>query len=369
MGKWLVGLTLEHYGEKRNKKMKRYKNLYTQIITLENIHKAIDKAARGKKHRKSVQKVLQNRHYYAKSVQERLLGQKPLLEPTTRKIKRENGKDRELEIAPFYPNQIAHHAVANIIEPLLLKSLNTQSAACIKGRGVDYALKRAKRYARIYTHYLQVDIRKFYANIDRELLLAQISRKIADKKTLELLRTLLHSPQPKGLSLGSYLSAILGNFYLRELDYPACKGVKVLRYADDIVAFSSSKLALWQHFHTLQAKTQALGLELHKIKLKPIAQGLDFLGVKLYADFVLLRARNAKKIKALAKIKRVGGKEFARIFSFYGFYQRACCFNLFSKVFKELKPKIKAYCKRERIAYPLKGHCFYRRSPRLFSLG
>lgn len=326
--------------------MKRYKNLYTQIITLENINQAIDKAARGKKHRKSVQKVLQNRHYYAKSVQERLLGQKPLLETTTRKIKSENGKDRELEIAPFYPNQIAHHAVANIIEPLLLKSLNTQSAACIKGRGVDYALRRAKRYARIYTYYLQVDIRKFYANIDRELLLTQISRKIADKKTLELLRTLLHTLQPKGLSLGSYLSAILGNFYLRELDYPACKGVKVLRYADDIVAFSSSKQALWQHFHTLQAKTQALGLELHKVKLKPIAQGLDFLGVKLYADFARVRTRNAKKIKALAKIKRVGGKEFARIFSFYGFYQRACCFNLFSKVFRKLKPKIKAYCKR-----------------------
>ena len=304
--------------------MKRYKNLYEQIITLENIHQAIDKAARGKKHRKSVQKVLQNRTYYAKSVQARLLGQKPLLEPTTRKIKQEFGKDRELEIAPFYPNQIAHHAVANIIEPILLKSLSTQSAACIKGRGVDYALKRAKRYARIYTHYLQVDIRKFYANIDRELLLAQISRKIADKRALELLRALLHSPNTtKGLSLGSYLSAILGNFYLRELDYPACKGVKVLRYADDIVAFSNSKQALWQHFHTLQAKTQALGLELHKIKLKPITQGLDFLGVKLYADFALLRARNAKKIKTLARIKRVGVKEFARIFSFYGFYQRA----------------------------------------------
>lgn len=350
--------------------MKRYKNLYEQIITLENIHKAIGKAARGKKHRKAVQKVLQNRAYYAKSMQARLLGQKPLLEPTTRKIKRENGKDRELEIAPFYPNQIAHHAVANIIEPILLKSLNTQSAACIKGRGVDYALKRAKRYARIYTHYLQVDIRKFYANIDRELLLAQIARKIADKRALELLRTLLHSPNtpktPRGLSLGSYLSAILGNFYLRELDYPACKGVKVLRYADDIVAFSNSKQALWQHFHTLQARTRELGLELHKIKLKPITQGLDFLGIKLYADFALLRARNAKKIKALARIKRVGVKEFARIFSFYGFYQRACCFNLFSKVFRELKPKIKAYCKDAHIAYPLKGLCFYRRSPRLF---
>lgn len=352
--------------------MKTYKNLYAKIITLENINQAIDKAARGKKHRKSVQKVLQNRAYYAKSVQDRLLGQKPLLEPTTRKIKRENGKDRELEIAPFYPNQIAHHACANIIEPLLLKSLNTQSAACIKGRGVDYALKRAKRYAKDYKYYLQVDIRKFYANIDRELLLSQISRKIADKRALELLRALLHSPNTqstkstKGLSLGSYLSAILGNFYLRELDYPKQKHIKVLRYADDIVAFSNSKLALWQHFHTLQEHTKQLGLELHKIKLKPIAQGLDFLGVKLYADFALLSARNAKKIKALARIKRVGAKEFARIFSFWGYYHRAACFNLFSKVFRELKPKIKAYCKREGIAYPLKGLCFYRREPRLF---
>lgn len=347
--------------------MKTHKNLYEKIISLENINRAIDKAARGKKHRKSVQKVLQNRTYYAKSVQARLLGLKPLLEPTTRKIKRENGKDRELEIAPFYPNQIAHHACANIIEPLLLKSLSTQSAACIKGRGVDYALKRAKRYTKRYQYYLQVDIRKFYANIDRELLLAQIARKIADKQSLELLRELLHS-QSKGLSLGSYLSAILGNFYLRELDYPKQKGIKVLRYADDIVAFSNSKQALWQHFHTLQAHTKQLGLELHKIKLKPITQGLDFLGVKIYTDFARVRARNARKIKALKKIKRVGGREFARIFSFWGYYHRAACFNLFSKVFRELKPKIKAYCKRAGIAYPLKGLCFYRREPRLFSL-
>lgn len=347
--------------------MKSYKNLYTQIISLENINRAIDKAARGKKHRKSVQKVLQNKAYYAKSVQERLLGLKPLLEPTTRKIKRENGKDRELEIAPFYPNQIAHHACANIIEPLLLKSLSTQSAACIKGRGVDYALKRAKRYTKAYKYYLQVDIRKFYANIDRELLLAQIARKIADKQAIELLRELLHS-QSKGLSLGSYLSAILGNFYLRELDYPQERGIKVLRYADDIVAFSDSKQALWRHFHTLQARSSALGLELHKIKLKPITQGLDFLGVKIYTDFARVRARNARKIKALKKIKRVGGREFARIFSFWGYYHRAACFNLFSKVFRELKPKIKAYCKRAGIAYPLKGLCFYRRTPRLFSL-
>ena len=232
---------------------------------------------------------------------------------------------------------------------------------------MDYALKRAKRYAKSHKYYLQVDIRKFYANIDRELLLAQISRKIADKQALELLRTLLHSPiSTKGLSLGSYLSAILGNFYLRELDYPNQKGIKVLRYADDIVAFSDSKQALWQHFHTLQAKARELGLELHKVKLKPIAQGLDFLGVKLYADFALLRARNARKIKALARIKRVGAKEFARIFSFWGYYHRAACFNLFSKVFRELKPKIKAYCKRAGIAYPLKGLCFYRRAPRLF---
>ena len=347
--------------------MKTHKNLYEKIISLENINRAIDKAARGKKHRKSVQKVLQNRTYYAKSVQARLLGLKPLLEPTTRKIKRENGKDRELEIAPFYPNQIAHHACANIIEPLLLKSLSTQSAACIKGRGVDYALKRAKRYTKRYQYYLQVDIRKFYANIDRELLLAQIARKIADKQSLELLRELLHS-QSKGLSLGSYLSAILGNFYLRELDYPKQKGIKVLRYADDIVAFSNSKQALWQHFHTLQAHTKQLGLELHKIKLKPITQGLDFLGVKIYTDFARVRARNARKIKALKKIKRVGGREFARIFSFWGYYHRAACFNLFSKVFRELKPKIKAYCKRAGIASPLKGLCFYRREPRLFSL-
>ena len=69
-GKWLVGFKLEHYGEKRNKKMKTYKNLYTQIISLENINQAIDKAARGKKHRKSVQKVLQNRAFYAQSVQQ-----------------------------------------------------------------------------------------------------------------------------------------------------------------------------------------------------------------------------------------------------------------------------------------------------------
>ena len=246
----------ENYGENRNKgsTIKTHKHLYEKIISLENIQLAITKASRGKLKRASVQRVLKDRELYAKKVQDKLMGKDlKLLEPTTKKTRLENGKARELAISPFYPNQIIHHALANIIEPLLLKTLSTQTCACIKGRGVDYGLKRVKRYAKVYRYYLKCDIAKFYAHINLAILHKQIARNISCARTLAL----------------------------------------------------------------------------------------------------------------IAKV--LGAKEFARIFSYYGYMQRASCFNLFSKILRVIKHKIKAYCKKAHIAYPLKGLCFYRREPRLLA--
>ncbi|STO96236.1 Retron-type reverse transcriptase [Helicobacter canis] len=359
----------ENYGENRNKgsTIKTHKHLYEKIISLENIQLAITKASRGKLKRASVQRVLKDRELYAKKVQDKLMGKDlKLLESTTKKTRLENGKARELAISPFYPNQIIHHALANIIEPLLLKTLSTQTCACIKGRGVDYGLKRVKRYAKVYRYYLKCDIAKFYAHINLAILQKQIARNISCARTLTLIAKVLGANQ-KGLDLGSYLSALFGNVYLRDIDRAHTKGVKLVRYADDIVLFSDSKRDLWRSFGNIKRALQDLGLQAHKVCLRPMRSGLDFLGVVSFESFARVRKATAKRIKDLARLKRVGAKEFARIFSYYGYVKRASCFNLFSKILRVIKHKIKAYCKKAHIAYPLKGLCFYRREPRLLA--
>ena len=49
--------------------MKTYKHLFEQLVTTENIQRAIVRASKGKQQRRDVQHVLQNQIYYVQAIQ------------------------------------------------------------------------------------------------------------------------------------------------------------------------------------------------------------------------------------------------------------------------------------------------------------
>ena len=48
---------------------------------------------------------------------------------------------------PYYPDRITHHAIMNVLEPIWVSIFNSDTYACIKGKGIHAAVKKVKRRA------------------------------------------------------------------------------------------------------------------------------------------------------------------------------------------------------------------------------
>jgi RNA-directed DNA polymerase len=84
-----------------------------------------------------------------------------------------------------------------------------------------------------------LDIKKFYPNIDHQILKQLLRRKFKDEDLLWLLDEIIDSAP--GLPIGNYLSQYFANFYLTYFDHwiKEVKGVEYyFRYADDLVILS-----------------------------------------------------------------------------------------------------------------------------------
>lgn len=101
-----------------------------------------------------------------------------------------------------------------------------------------------------YNSFIKIDIKNFYDNIDHQIILKEIKKKIKDKSVLSLVEKALTNPtvaegkrnaEPEvpsvGVPQGVSISNILANIYLLEVDkrISSFKGVKYFRYVDDIL--------------------------------------------------------------------------------------------------------------------------------------
>ncbi len=276
--------------------MKRINNLYNQIISIENLQLADEKARKGKTRSYGVLK-------HDKSREQNILDLHKMLKEGTYKTSpydifiKKTPKIRKIYRLPYFPDRIAHHAVMNIMEPIWYKVFSVNSYSCIKGRGIHQALVDLKRYLKKDpegTKYcLKIDIKKFYDNIDHDILKAIIRKKIKDVRLLTLLDEVIDSAP--GVPIGNYLSQYFANLYLTYFDHwlKEVKGVKYyLRYADDIVILASNK----EFLHSLFKDMDRYLREELKLEIKgnwqifPVEdRGIDFVGYVFFHKYVLLR--------------------------------------------------------------------------------
>lgn len=314
--------------------MKRINNIYPLICRLENLQLADQKASKGKAkqygilaHQKNteanllqLQTVLQNKTYQTSPY-------------TTFKVY--EPKERDVYRLPYFPDRIAHHAIMNILEPIFVKCFTADTYSCIKGRGIHAAangVKRALNDVENSTYCLKLDIKKFYPNIDHDILKALLRRKFKDNDLLWLLDEIIDSAE--GVPIGNYLSQYFANFYLTYFDHwlKEIKQVKYyFRYADDIVILSSNKKQL----HALLYKIKAYLSEELKLVVKenyqvfPVkARGIDFVGYKFYHTHTLLRKSIKKRFARM--LKRNPNK--ASIASYQGWTNHCNSINLKRKL-------------------------------------
>jgi RNA-directed DNA polymerase len=288
--------------------MKRFSNLYQQICSTENIECADILARKGKSNQPGVIKHLRTREQNLLLLQQTLT-RKEYKTSSYSIFKIYETKEREIYRLPFFPDRIVHHAIMNILEPIFVSTFTRDTYSCIKLRGIHAAanaVKKALRNAEETEYCLKLDIRKFYPNVDHDILKQLLRKKFKDVDLLNLLDEIIDSAT--GLPIGNYLSQYFANFYLTYFDHwlKEIKKVKhYFRYADDIVILHHEK----NYLHKLFAEIENyLSVQLHltvksNYQVFPIAaRGIDFVGYKFFHTHTLLR----KSIK----------KNFARMIAF-----------------------------------------------------
>ena len=224
-------------------------------------------------------------------------------------------KLRKIEKSKYIDRIVHRFVVDNFLEPYFVPTFVNTSYACLKGRGMHRACldvqKAMKHLSRTWKQYyiLKMDVRKYFQNIDKDILYKILNRKIQDNKLLWLLKEIIYSNEgKKGLAIGNYTSQMFANIYLNEIDQYVKNNLKCkyyFRYLDDSIAMfktkEEAKIALERITVFLKDR---LELELNeKTQIFKNTQGINFCGYKINEN--RLKIRDKRKEETKEKSKRV----------------------------------------------------------------
>lgn len=319
--------------------MKRVGFLFEKITDVQNCRLAIIEAAKGKRKKKYVKDILKNVDVYAVNLAMRL-STGDFVSPYKEKTVKDglSGKERMIQVPAFYPDQCAHHAIIQVLMPIILKSSYHWSCANIPNRGIDRAcigIERATRQDPKHSKYcVKMDIKKFYPSVDHEVLIGVLERKIKDKKALGILEKVIRSCD--GLPIGNYTSPWFAELLLQPLDHFITSHDAVhhyVRYADDIVLIGPNKRKLRKVMYDIMdfLKDYKLSVkdnyQLFRIYNNGRGRKIDFVGKCFGINITTVRKRRAlafmrqsRRIQKLQQLgKPVSFKQAA------GFLSRASC--------------------------------------------
>jgi retron-type reverse transcriptase len=295
--------------------VKTHGGLFARIVEIENLRRAMEAAARGKRDRAAVARFLNE----ADEELPRLRHELESGEYTPRRYRQFrvcDPKPRTISCADFR-DRVVHHAVCDVIGPLIERRFLFDTYACRKGKGTHRATARAQELARRSKHFLKLDVASFFDSVDHEILLELLARQFREPPLLTLLETFVRAPMAgvppgKGLPIGNLTSQWFANLYLDGADHLVKETLRIpgyVRYMDDMLLFADSKAALWMAHDALVrflADERRLNLKTAATRLAPCAEGIPFLGMRVFpGTWRLQRGR------FLRTRRRVHGKERA----------------------------------------------------------
>lgn len=289
---------------------KRYGYLIDQITDYGNMSEAFDEVVGGLRNKERKAYYEAKRSRVIADLQALIVAGRFRVESYTEFEVKEGPKIRKVQ-SPSVKDRIGCNAIMRVVEKYVYPMVIRTSAASIKGRGMHRLYRKVRtdiRHDKEGTrYYYKCDIRKFYQSIDQKVMWGVVLEYIKDPILLPMLKNLVEM-MPEGLSIGLRSSQCFGNLLLARIDHLMKEKYHVryyYRYCDDIVMMAATKKELWRLRNILHSEVEALGLVIKPDEaIRPITEGLDFLGYVDDGSHTRLRKRTKQKAaRKLAKVK------------------------------------------------------------------
>ena len=168
-------------------------------------------------------------------------------------IDKPEGGKRQLGI-PTVIDRFVQQAVLQVLQRIWEPTFSESSYGFREQRSGHQAIAAAQRYLEEgHRWVVDIDLEKFFDRVHHDRLMARLTRRVSDKRVLQLIRAFLRagvmegglvSPSEEGTPQGGPLSPLLSNIVLDELDEELEKrGHKFARYADDCNIYVRSRRA------------------------------------------------------------------------------------------------------------------------------
>ena len=287
---------------------KPYRNLFNEIANFQSLIKAAHKAILGKRSKPGAAGFMANLEKECLALEYGLKA--GTYQPGRYKIIHiKSPKERMVSAAPFR-DRVVHHALFQLIEPLIEPSFIFDSYANRKGKGTHKAVIRYEKYRDRYQHVLRCDLYRYFPSIDHEIIKRDFRRYIACPRTLWLMDLIVDCSNPqepvhlhftgddlleplvrkRGLPIGNLTSQFFANLYLNGMDHFIKEVLKVkayVRYVDDFALFSDdpNELQYWQHELSNYLVGRRLKLHPDKTYIAQTNIPTRFLGYELHQAY------------------------------------------------------------------------------------
>jgi len=197
-------------------------------------------------------------------------------------IPKPDGKQRKLGI-PTIRDRIAQQALTARMQPRVESIFSNNSYGYRPGRNAHQAIEKVIQNTRKHDWVIDLDISKFFDEIDHELLMKAVETVISEKWMLMYIRRILeapemdeqgnlHSREGRGTPQGGVISPLLANLFLHyaldrwlEINYPK---IRFTRYADDVVIHCSTLAEAQNLMEAVKERMTAVKLRVNEDKSK-----------------------------------------------------------------------------------------------------